>query len=143
MYNILICDDQPDIVNALKIYLSMGDYRLFEAYTGRQAVELVQKEEIHLILMDIMMPEMDGIAATASASGRSPTLPSFYSQPKVKMKIRSWASTWGPTTILPSPLYPMEVLARVRSQLRRYTLLGGQAPEKPSRPHHWRYLSGR
>ena len=76
MYNILICDDQPDIVNALKIYLSMGDYRLFEAYTGRQAVELVQKEEIHLILMDIMMPEMDGIAAT-SASGSSPTLPSF------------------------------------------------------------------
>lgn len=64
MYNILICDDQPDIVNALKIYLSMGDYQLFEAYTGRQAVELVQKEEIHLILMDIMMPEMDGIAAT-------------------------------------------------------------------------------
>ena len=64
MYNILICDDQPDIVNALKIYLSMGDYRLFEAYTGREAVEVVQKQEIHLILMDIMMPEMDGIAAT-------------------------------------------------------------------------------
>ena len=50
----------------------------------------------------------------------------------MKMKIRSWASTWGPTTILPSPLYPWRVLARVRSQLRRYTLLGGQAPEKPS-----------
>lgn len=69
MYNILICDDQPDIVNALKIYLSMGDYQLFEAYTGRQAVELVQKEEIHLILMDIMMPEMDGIAATQRIPG--------------------------------------------------------------------------
>ena len=105
MYNILICDDQPDIVNALKIYLSMGDYQLFEAYTGRQAVELVQKEEIHLILMDIMMPEMDGIAAT---------------------------QRMGADDYITKPFVPLEVLARVRSQLRRYTRLGGQAPEKPS-----------
>ena len=66
MYNILICDDEKDIVSALKIYLSsQEDYRLFEAYTGREALEVVRQHDIQLILMDIMMPEMDGIAATA------------------------------------------------------------------------------
>ena len=65
MYNILICDDQPDIVNALKIYLAPEGYRLFEAFTGKQAIDLCRKEDIHLILLDIMMPEMDGITATA------------------------------------------------------------------------------
>lgn len=65
MANILICDDERDIVAALKIYLSTEGYTLFEAYTGREAMEVVRKNEIHLILMDIMMPEMDGISATA------------------------------------------------------------------------------
>ena len=65
MYNILICDDQPDIVNALKIYLAPEGYCLYEAYTGAQAVEVVKRYQIHLILMDIMMPQMDGITATA------------------------------------------------------------------------------
>ena len=63
MYNILICDDDKDIVNALKIYLQNPDYRLFEAYNGAEAVDLSQKENFHLILMDIMMPQMDGITA--------------------------------------------------------------------------------
>ena len=65
MYNILICDDQPDIVSALKIYLTPEGYRLFEASNGADAVALVEKEDIHLVLMDIMMPQMDGITATA------------------------------------------------------------------------------
>ena len=65
MYNVLICDDQPDIVNALKIYLAPEGYGLFTASTGLEALELVQKEDIHLILLDIMMPGMDGITATA------------------------------------------------------------------------------
>ena len=65
MYNILICDDQPDIVSALKIYLKPEGYKLYEAYTGLEALEIVQREEIHLVLLDIMMPKMDGIAATA------------------------------------------------------------------------------
>ena len=65
MANILICDDERDIVSALKIYLSTEDYTLFEAYTGREALDIVRKHEIHLILMDIMMPEMDGVTATA------------------------------------------------------------------------------
>ena len=65
MANILICDDERDIVTALKIYLSSEGYGLYEAYTGREALEIVRKHNIHLILMDIMMPEMDGISATA------------------------------------------------------------------------------
>ena len=65
MYNVLICDDDPDIVAALKIYLSGEGYQLFTAYNGREALEIAEKNEIHLILMDIMMPQLDGIAATA------------------------------------------------------------------------------
>ena len=65
MYNILICDDQPDIVNALKIYLTPEGYRLYEAFTGKEALEVVKQNDIHLILLDIMMPQMDGITATA------------------------------------------------------------------------------
>ena len=65
MYNILICDDQRDIVNALKIYLAPEDYRIFEADNGVDAVKLVQEQDIHLVLLDIMMPRMDGITATA------------------------------------------------------------------------------
>ena len=65
MPNILICDDERDIVTALKIYLSAEGYGLYEAYTGREALDIVRKHTIHLILMDIMMPEMDGISATA------------------------------------------------------------------------------
>ena len=61
MYNILICDDEPDIVAALKIYLTGDDYCLFEANNGRQALEVVEEHDIHLVLLDIMMPEMDGI----------------------------------------------------------------------------------
>ena len=66
MHNILVCDDDRDIVAALKIYLSGGEYRVFEAYNGAEAVEAVRKNDIHLVLMDIMMPELDGIAATAA-----------------------------------------------------------------------------
>ena len=65
MYNILICDDQPDIVNALKIYLTPEGYQLFEAFDGETAVSLVREKDIHLVLLDIMMPKMDGITATA------------------------------------------------------------------------------
>ena len=63
MYNILVCDDEKDIVSALKIYLSAEGYRVFEAYNGRNALDIVNKEDIHLVLLDIMMPEMDGITA--------------------------------------------------------------------------------
>ena len=71
MYNILICDDEKDIVSALSIYLSTENYQVFTAYTGQEALDVVAQNDIHLILMDIMMPEMDGIIATARTSGLS------------------------------------------------------------------------
>ena len=124
MYHILICDDDKDIVSALKIYLSSENYRLFEAYTGKQAIDIVKNEEIHLILMDIMMPELDGIAATAK-------LRENYNVPIILLTAKSEDSdkvlglNIGADDYITKPFQPIEVLARVRSQLRRYTALGG------------------
>ena len=89
MYNVLICDDQPDIVNALKIYLTPEGYNLFEAFTGTQAVEIAKNNDIHLILLDVMMPVMDGITATPR-SGNFPTRPSFCLPPSPRRRTRCW-----------------------------------------------------
>ena len=89
MYNVLICDDQPDIVNALKIYLGAEGYRLFEARTGQEAVEIVRNNNIHLILMDIMMPGMDGITATAKIREFS-NAPIILLTAKSETEDRSW-----------------------------------------------------
>lgn len=118
MYNILICDDQPDIVNALKIYLSMGDYRLFEAYTGRQAVELVQKEEIHLILMDIMMPEMDGIAATQRIREFS-NAPIILLTAKSENEDKVLGLNVGADDYITKPFRPLVLGAKVKALIRR------------------------
>lgn len=128
MYHILICDDQPDIVNALKIYLSSGDYKLFEAYTGKEAVALVQREEIHLILMDVMMPEMDGITATVKIREIS-NAPIILLTAKSENEDKVLGLNIGADDYITKPFVPVEVLARVRSQLRRYTTLGGKLPE--------------
>ena len=69
MYNILICDDEKDIVSALKIYLSSENYNTYEAYTGKEALQVIKNNDIHLVLMDIMMPEMDGLAAMVKIRG--------------------------------------------------------------------------
>lgn len=129
MYNIVICDDQKDIVNALKVYLSMGDYRLLEAHTGRQAVELVQKEDVHLVLMDIMMPEMDGITAVQKIRSFS-NVPIILLTAKSEDADKIQGLNLGADDYVTKPFVPMELLARVRSQLRRYTALGGCAKEQ-------------
>ncbi len=132
MYNILICDDDTDIVAALKIYLSSEDYRLFTAFTGREAIDVVRREEIHLILMDIMMPELDGIAATAK-------LREHYNIPIILLTAKSEDTdkvlglNIGADDYITKPFNPIEVLARVRSQLRRYTNLGGMV----KKPDHY------
>lgn len=132
MYNILICDDDRDIVNALKIYLSMGEYRMLEAFNGQQAVELAKKEELHLILMDVMMPVMDGIEALQ-------TIRTFSNVPVILLTAKSededkiQGLNEGADDYVTKPFVPMEVLARVRSQLRRYTALGGHAGSAAAR----------
>lgn len=125
MYNILICDDQPDIVNALKIYLAPEGYQLFEAYTGRQALETVEREDIHLILLDVMMPEMDGITATARIREVS-NVPIILLTAKSETEDMVLGLNVGADDYITKPFVPVEVLARVRSQLRRYAKLGSR-----------------
>ena len=126
MYNILICDDDRDIVNALKIYLSGEDYRLFTAYTGKEALSVARNEDIHLILMDIMMPQLDGIAATAQLRMES-NVPIILLTAKSETSDKILGLNIGADDYITKPFDPMEVLARVRSQLRRYTSLGSQS----------------
>jgi len=125
LYNILICDDDRDIVAALKIYLSSEEYRLFAAYTGKEAVNIAQKENIQLILMDIMMPEMDGITATARLREVS-NVPIILLTAKSETSDKILGLNIGADDYITKPFDPMEVVARVRSQLRRYTALGSQ-----------------
>lgn len=128
MYNVLICDDQPDIVNALRIYLAPEGYNLFEAYTGRQALDLVRREDIHLILLDIMMPEMDGITAAARIREIS-NVPIIFLTAKSETEDMVLGLNIGADDYITKPFVPVEVLARVRSQLRRYAKLGSRVEE--------------
>ena len=130
MYNILICDDEQDIVNALKIYLSGGDYCLFEASNGREALEVVEKNDIHLILMDIMMPQLDGIAATAKLREKS-NVPIILLTAKSESSDKVLGLNIGADDYITKPFNPVEVLARVKSQLRRFLQLGA-AVKAPS-----------
>ena len=123
MYNILICDDQPDIVNALKIYLAPEGYNLFEAFTGKEALEIVRNNDIHLILLDVMMPVMDGITATAKIRETS-NVPIILLTAKSETEDKVLGLNVGADDYITKPFVPVEVLARVRSQLRRYAQLG-------------------
>ena len=131
MANILICDDERDIVTALKIYLSSEGYGLYEAFTGREALEIVRKHTIHLILMDIMMPEMDGISATAKLREEY-NIPIILLTAKSEDTDKVLGLNIGADDYITKPFNPIEVLARVRSQLRRYTTLGGME-QKPNK----------
>ena len=130
MYNILICDDQPDIVNALKIYLSPEGYHLYEAYTGEEALEMVRKVDFHLILLDIMMPRMDGITATAKIREFS-NVPIILLTAKSETEDKVLGLNVGADDYITKPFVPVEVLARVRSQLRRYSRLGSRLEQQP------------
>ncbi len=130
MYHILICDDDRDIVNALKIYLTNPNYRLFEAYNGYEALELLKKEEIHLILLDVMMPKMDGMTALAQIR-RSHDLPIILLTAKSEDNDKILGLNVGADDYITKPFNPLEVVARVNSQLRRYTRFGSgtESPE--------------
>ena len=130
MYNILICDDQPDIVSALKIYLKPEGYGLFEAANGIEVLEIVRKEQIHLILLDVMMPQMDGITATAKIREFS-NVPIILLTAKSETEDKVLGLNVGADDYITKPFVPVEVLARVRSQLRRYATLGSKPEEQP------------
>ena len=129
MYNILICDDEKDIVSALSIYLSTENYQVFTAYTGQEALDVVAQNDIHLILMDIMMPEMDGIIATAKLREIS-NIPIILLTAKSEDADKVLGLNIGADDYITKPFNPIEVIARVRSQLRRYTSLGGMVKKQ-------------
>ena len=129
MYNILICDDQPDIVNALKIYLAPEGYNLLAAYNGVDAVKIAKEQDVHLILLDIMMPGMDGITATSKIREFS-NVPIILLTAKSESSDKVLGLNIGADDYITKPFDPVEVLARVRSQLRRYTQLGSKKEEE-------------
>lgn len=129
MYNILICDDEPDIVSALKIYLQDDNYCLYEANTGKQALEAIAGNDIHLVLMDVMMPVMDGISAMVKLREER-NIPVILLTAKSEDTDKILGLNLGADDYITKPFNPVEVQARVRSQLRRYMQLGG-GREKP------------
>ena len=124
MYNILICDDERDIVSALKIYLESDGYKTFTAFNGKEAVECIENNEIHLVLMDIMMPVMDGISAMVKIREKS-NVPVILLTAKSEDTDKVLGLNVGADDYITKPFSPVEVLARVRSQVRRYMSLGG------------------
>ena len=124
MYTILICDDDRDIVSALDIYLTSEGYRTLKAYNGKEALRAVDQNEVHLILMDIMMPELDGIHATAKLREGS-NVPIILLTAKGEDTDKILGLNIGADDDITKPFNPLEVVARVKSQLRRYTSLGG------------------
>lgn len=124
MYNILVCDDDKDIVSALKIYLSAEGYGVFEAYNGLEAVNIIDREDIHLVLLDIMMPKMDGITAIAKIRELS-NVPVILLTAKSEDTDKVLGLNVGADDYVTKPFNPVEVMARVRSNIRRYIQLGG------------------
>ncbi|MBR6208813.1 MAG: response regulator transcription factor [Oscillospiraceae bacterium] len=124
MYTTLICDDEPDIRSALRIYLTGEGYAVREASNGMEALEILSREEIHLVLMDIMMPGMDGMTATAKLRQHS-NVPVILITAKSEDTDKIAGLTLGADDYVCKPFNPLEVLARVRAQLRRYAMLGG------------------
>lgn len=124
MYNILICDDERDIVAALKIYLEAEGYKTFTAYNGNEALKVVKENEIHLVLMDIMMPMCDGITAMVKLREIS-NIPVILLTAKSEDTDKILGLNVGADDYVTKPFNPVEVIARVKSQLRRYMHLGG------------------
>lgn len=124
MYNILLCDDEEDILYALKIYLQNPEYQFFEAHTGKEALNIVRDETVDLVLMDVMMPEMDGIRALAEIRKIS-NVPVLLLTAKSEEMDKIVGLGEGADDYITKPFHPMEVAARVKSHLRRYLTLGG------------------
>ncbi len=128
MYHILVCDDEKDIVSALEIYLQAEGYQIHKAYHGREALRIMQTATIHLVLMDIMMPEMDGIEAMTEIRKQS-NVPVILLTAKGEDTDKVLGLTVGADDYITKPFNPVELQARVRSQLRRYMQLGGGQPQ--------------
>ena len=124
MTRILITDDEKDIVNALEIYLKPEGYEIQKAYTGKEAVDAVRQGNIDLVLLDVMMPVMDGLQAMSRIRSFS-NVPIILLTAKSEDTDKVLGLNIGADDYITKPFNPAEVIARVRSQLRRYISLGG------------------
>jgi DNA-binding response OmpR family regulator len=124
MYTILICDDDPDILSALEIYLTQESYAVRKAANGREAVDALQRDEIHLVLLDVMMPIMDGISAAVQIRKQS-NAPIIFLSAKGEDTDRILGLNMGGDDYVVKPFNPVELMARVKAALRRYARLGG------------------
>ncbi len=123
MANILVCDDDKEIVEAIEIYLLQEGYHIFKAYDGEQAIEILKKEDIHLLIIDVMMPKLDGIHATLKIREYS-SIPIIILSAKSEDADKILGLNIGADDYMTKPFNPLELVARVKSHLRRYTSLG-------------------
>ena len=128
MANILVCDDDKEIVDAIEIYLSQDGYKIYKAYDAEQAIQNLDKEEIHLLIMDIMMPKLDGIRATLKIREYS-SIPIIILSAKSEDTDKILGLNIGADDYICKPFNPLELVARVKSNLRRYTSLGSLTGE--------------
>ena len=133
MQTILVCDDDKEIVEAIDIYLQQEGYQVLKAYDGEEALEILKEKEVHLLIIDVMMPRLDGIRATLKIREES-SIPIIILSAKTEDADKILGLNIGADDYVTKPFNPMEVIARVRSQLRRYTMLGGMSgiEKKPS-----------
>ena len=123
MANILVCDDDKEIVDAIEIYLSQDGHKIFKAYNGEQAIEKLNQGDIQLLIMDIMMPRLDGIRATLKIREYS-SIPIIILSAKSEDSDKILGLNIGADDYITKPFNPLELVARVKSNLRRYTSLG-------------------
>lgn len=122
--NILVCDDDKEIVDAIGIYLENEGYQIVKAFNGIEALDMLEKHSIHLIIMDIMMPKMDGMTATIKIREDN-KIPLIMVSAKSEDYDKILGLNIGADDYITKPFNPLELIARVKSQLRRYTTLGG------------------
>ena len=126
MFNILVCDDDKAIVDAIEIYLLQEKYNVIKAYDGLEALKAVEENEVHLILMDVMMPKMDGLKAVIKIREKQ-IIPIIMLSAKSEDTDKILGLNFGADDYITKPFNPLELIARVKSQLRRYTSLGSIA----------------
>ncbi len=129
MYRILVCDDEKEIADALEIYLTNEGYEVLKAHDGIDALEKIEKEEIHLIIMDVMMPRMDGMRATLKIREKK-NIPILMLSAKSEDYDKILGLNVGADDYITKPFNPLELIARVKSQLRRYTSLGSMEKQE-------------
>ena len=128
MTTILVCDDDREIVDAIQIYLEQEGLQVLKAYDGNQAIGMIKKHEVHLLIMDIMMPNLDGIRATLKIRENN-SLPIIILSAKTEDSDKILGLNIGADDYVAKPFNPLELVARVKSQLRRYTKLGNLSAE--------------